>query len=125
MEMKSVIECLNFIDDKILCIVEKSVGIGTLEDIRNYVIVMYNEKFIEELVAMSAIFSQINLKMENFYLDRESDNKKQIWFLRKRILAWLEESNTKPETDDQQLFKIYKKKVPLIHLIIMFQFTKI
>ena len=44
MEMKSVSECLNFIDDMILSSVGKSVGIGNLEDIRNYMIRMYTEK---------------------------------------------------------------------------------
>ena len=47
METKSVSECLNFIDVMILCSVEKSVGIGNLDDIRNYMIGMYNEKYIE------------------------------------------------------------------------------
>ena len=86
----------------IICTVEKSVGIGNLEDIRIYMIGMYNEKYIEEMVAMSAILSQINLIIEKFYLDKESDIKKQYYKLRKRILAWLEESNTKPEIEDQQ-----------------------
>ena len=64
--MKSVSECLNFIDDMILCSVEKSVRIGNLEDIRNYMVGMYKEKYIEEMVAMSAILSQINLLIEKF-----------------------------------------------------------
>ena len=101
--MKSVSDCLNFIDDMILCSVEKSVGIANSEDIRNYMIGMYNEKFNEELVAISAILSQINLIIEKFYLDKETDIKKQYCNSRKRILAWLEESNTKPEIDDQQI----------------------
>ena len=54
------------------------------------------------MVAMSAILSQINLILEKFYLDKESATKKQYCNLRKRILAWLEESNTKPGIDDQQ-----------------------
>ena len=102
MEMKSVSEGLNFIDDMILCSAEKNVGIGKLEDMRNCVIRMYKEKYIEEVVAMSAILSQINLIIEKLYLDKEYDNKKQFCNLRKRIVAWLEKSNTKPEIDDQQ-----------------------
>ena len=102
MEMKSVSECLNFIDDMILCSVEKSFGIGNLEDIRDYMTGMYNEIYIEEMVDKSAILSQINLIIEKFYLDNESDIKKQYSNLMKHILAWLEESNTKPENDDQQ-----------------------
>ena len=35
MEMKSVSDCLNFIDSMILCSIEKHVGIGNLEDIRD------------------------------------------------------------------------------------------
>ena len=55
--MKSVSERLNFNDDMILCSVEKSVGIGKLKDIRDYMIGMYKEKYIEGMVAMSAILS--------------------------------------------------------------------
>ena len=54
------------------------------------------------MVAMLAILSQINLIVEKFCLDNESDIKKQNCGLRKHILAWLEVSNTKPEVDDQQ-----------------------
>ena len=106
MEMKSVSECLNFIDHMITCSVEEGVGIGNLEDIRHYMIGVYNEKYFQERVAMSAVLSQINLIKEKFYLDKESDFKKHYCNLRKRILAWLEESNTKPEIDDQEKFKI-------------------
>ena len=102
MKMKSVSEFLNIIDDMILRSVKKSVGIGILEDIRDYMIGKYNEKYIEEMVAMSTILSQINNIIENLYLDNESDVKKQYNNLRKLILTWLEESNTKPEIDDQQ-----------------------
>ena len=35
------------------------------------------KKIIEEMIAMSTILSQINLTIENFYLDKESDFKKQ------------------------------------------------
>ena len=77
-------ECLKFIDEILLCGVEKCFGIGNLEDIRNYMIRMYNETYIEEMVAMSAINSQINLIIEKFYLDKESDVKKQYCNLRKR-----------------------------------------
>ena len=34
--MKSIGDCLNFIDSMILCNVEKNVGIGNLEDVREY-----------------------------------------------------------------------------------------
>ena len=51
---------------------------------------------------MLAVLSQVNLIKEKFYLDNERDIKKQYCKLRKRMLAWLEEINTKPETNDQQ-----------------------
>ena len=102
MEMKSVIDCLNFIESMIICNIEKHAGIGNLEDIRAYMIGMYNEKYIEEMVGLLSILSQINLIIESFYLDNESDIRKQYCDLRKRILAWLEVSNTNPEIDDQQ-----------------------
>ena len=63
---------------------------------------MYNEQYIEEMVAILAILSQINLIIGRFYLNNESDIKKQYSNLRKRILTWLEVSNSKPEVDDQQ-----------------------
>ena len=34
---------------------------------------IYNDKHIEEMVAMTAILSQINLNIEKFYVDNESD----------------------------------------------------
>ena len=99
--MKSVSECSNYIDSMILCSMKEHVGIGNLEDLRDYMIGMYNEKYIEEMMAMLAILSQINLVIERFYLDNESDIEKQYCNLRKRILAWVEVSNTMPEIDDQ------------------------
>ena len=66
MEKKSVSDCLNFIDSMIICSKEKHVGIGNLEDLRDYMIGMYNEKYIGEMVSMLAILSQINLIKEIF-----------------------------------------------------------
>ena len=66
MEMKSSSDCLNFTHSTILCSIEKHVGIGNLEDVRDCMIEMYNKKYIEEMVAMLVIISQINLIMENF-----------------------------------------------------------
>ena len=102
MEIKSVSECLNFIDDMILCSVEKNVGVGISEDLRDFMIDMYNEKYIEELVTMLAILSQIDFIIKKIYLDNESDIKKQYCCWRKRILTWLEVSKRKAEINDQQ-----------------------
>ena len=102
MEMKSVGDCLNSNDSVMLCYMEKHVGIGNLEDLPDYLIGMYDEKYIEEMVAVLAIFSQINLIIEKFYSDKENDIKKQNCTLRKRFLSWLEVCTTEPEIDDQQ-----------------------
>ena len=102
MEMKSVSDCLNFIDSMILCSIEKDCVIGNLEDVRHYMIGMYNDKYIEGMVDMLAILSQIYVITEKFQLDNESDIKQLYCDLTKRIIAWLEESNTKPEVDNHQ-----------------------
>ena len=80
----------------------KHIGIGNLEDVRHYMIRMYDGKYIEEMVSMLAILSQINLIIDRFYLDKESDIKQLFCDLRKRILAWLKENNTKPEIDNDE-----------------------
>ena len=53
------------------------------------------------MVALLSILSQTTLIKDRFYLDNESDIKKQYSTLRKRILAWLAVNNTKPEINDQ------------------------
>ena len=67
MEMNSICECLNFIDSMILCNIEKHCGIGNLDHLRDYVIGMYNEKYVEEMVSMLRVLSQINLVIERFF----------------------------------------------------------
>ena len=100
MEIKLVCDCLNFIVSMIFFSIEKKVGIGNLEVIRDYMIGMYKDKYIEDMVSMLAVLSQINLIIDRFYLDNESDIRKQYCTLRKSILAWLRESNTEPEVDN-------------------------
>ena len=56
-------------------------------------------KYIEEKVSMLAVLSQINLIIDRFYLDKESDIKQLYRDLRKRLLAWLKENNTIPEVE--------------------------
>ena len=102
MEMKSISDCLNFIDSMILCSVEKHVGMGNLEDLRNYMIGMYKDKYIAEMLATLAILYQISLITERFHLDNEIDFRKQFCEMRKRMWDFLDECNTKPEVDYQQ-----------------------
>ena len=63
---------------------------------------VYNDEYIEEMVALLSILSEFNLIIDRFYLDNESDIKNQNCDLRKRILTWLEVCNAKPENCDQQ-----------------------
>ena len=81
---------------------EKHIGIGNLEDVRDYMIGMYDVKYIEEMVSLLAVLSQINLIIDRFYLDKESDIKQLYRDLRKRILAWLKENNTKTAVDNDE-----------------------
>ena len=69
MTMKSVPDCLNFIDSMMLCDIEKHAGIRNLEDLPDYMITLYNDKYIEDMFSMLAIFSQINLIVDRFFLD--------------------------------------------------------
>ena len=102
MEMKSISDCLNFIDSMILCSIETYAGIENSKDLGNCMLGMYNEKYIEEMVGMLSILSHINLIIKKFYLHNESDIEKLYCDLKKRILAWLEASNIEPEIDNQQ-----------------------
>ena len=100
--MKSVCDCLKFFDSLILCDIEKHAGIGNLEDMRDYMITVYNDKNIEDVVSILAVFSRINLIIDSFYLDNESDIGTQNNTLRKRMLSWLQERSTFPEVDNDE-----------------------
>ena len=103
MMMKSVCGCLSFIDSMILCDIGKHAGNGNLEDEKEYMITIYNDNYIEDMMSMFGVFFKINLIIDRFYLDNESDIKKQCTTLRKRILARLQERNTiTEEGDDEQ-----------------------
>ena len=69
MEFKSISDCLNFIDNLILCNTASHIGVGSLEDLREYMFKMYDGRYIEELMSMLAVLSQINLIIEKFFLD--------------------------------------------------------
>ena len=104
MEIKSLCNCLSFIGSEILSGIEKHAGDGELEDINGYMRGMYNDECIEEQMSMLAVLSRINLIINRFYLDDESDIIKQYCTLRKHILAWLRESKRKQGVDDGEEF---------------------
>ena len=100
--MKSVCDCLNFIDCVILCDIAKRGAVGNLEDVREYMITIFKDKYIGDMESTLGVFSQINLMIDRFYLDNESDFKKQYTTLRKCILSWLQERNTIPQVDNDE-----------------------
>ena len=95
----------------ILCDREKKIDIGDLEDVCDYMIGMYDGEYTGETVRMLAVLYQINLIIEKFYLNKESDIKQLYRDLRKRILPWLKESNIKPEVNNEERIVINCVKV--------------
>ena len=71
----------------ILCKLEKHSGISNLEDIREYVTTMYNEEYVEKVVAMLSVLSQMNLIIDRFYLDNDSDIKKTLFYFKKTYIT--------------------------------------
>ena len=86
LRIKSVRDCLNFIDIIVLNNSEKYVGIGNLEDLRSFILETYNDI---DFIIMSGFLSQINRIIEEFYNNDNSDLKKEYWILRQHILALL------------------------------------
>ena len=99
MEITSISDCLHFTDSMILCNIQYQIAVENLENIRNFMIRMYNDKFIEEMVVMTGILSQRNLIVEKFYIDNDNNLKNEYWILRQHILAWLMENKKKLEDD--------------------------
>ena len=100
LEMKTISNCLNFIDNLIICNTEKHIGNGNLEDVRKYVLSMNDSKYIENTVSTLEVVYQIKLIIDKLCSDNESDIKQLYSDLRKRILVWLKEKNTKTEDDE-------------------------
>ena len=88
MEMKSVADCLDFIDNMILNNVKKIDSIESLESMRDYFLDDYIEKSDEELVAIMSILSQINLIINGFFIPNDYCIINCKLDLRKPILAW-------------------------------------
>ena len=101
MEVKSVKNYLNIIDRMILRSIDKQEGIEILEDVRYYIIWKYIINYDDEkIVNALAIFSQINSIMEQFYLYKEWAFNPLYQDLRKHIMTWLRETDTKLEVDN-------------------------
>ena len=96
--MKSVSDCLNIID---YAIVENIIGSSDLENIHKYLLEKGESDFIEDRLALSKVLSQINSMIENVYQFPEEEIKIENVQLRKLIIVWLIECNTKADVDNQ------------------------
>ena len=88
--MKTISDCLNLFDCILSSNKEKRIGIDSLENVRDYVIQTTNDKCFENNMIMLDILSEINLIIEKFYIDENSDIKKECETLRKFLLIWLD-----------------------------------
>ena len=106
MEVKSISECLNRIDNMIFDKSLKNLVKDDLERIRNHkerqqADVVAKGEYIEERLAVLSVLSQINHILERFYSDdTEEELNEQYNKLRHKILEWYEVINTKPENND-------------------------
>ena len=102
MEMKSVADCLSFIDTVILSDIGKYACIGNLQDVRDYVSSDYKNKYIEHMVAMNNIISQINIIIDKFYYDKEDNIKSKNQYLRNCIIDWLRVTKVENDNDSDE-----------------------
>ena len=100
--MKSVVGCLDFIDNMILYNIEKIDSMESLESMREYFLDDYIRRSDKEQVAIMSILSQINLIINRFYIPDDYCITDYYYNLRKRTLAWLKACNKKMENDNQQ-----------------------
>ena len=102
MEVKSISNCLDKIDNMIFDKSLKYMVIDDLELIRNHIKCQQSEiENIEERVNILSVFGQINKIIEVFYSnDSEEKLDEQYNKLRQRVLAWYEMIITKLENND-------------------------
>ena len=101
MELKSICDCLNIIDDAIVENNVKYIGISNLENFHKYLLEIGQSDFIE-VVALSNVLRRINFIIENHHQFVEEDIRSEHIQFTKLVLDWVEECNTKPEVNDQQ-----------------------
>ena len=98
MEVKSVSDCLNIIDDNI---VEDVNTISNLESIPKYLLEREHSYYIEDRVALSNVLRRINSITDN-YNDFAENVRSEYVELKRLILVGLSACNTKPEVEDQK-----------------------
>ena len=101
MEMKSVADFFNFIDTVILSDIGKCAGIGNLKDVRVYVLSERN-KYIENMMPLNKMLSQINNIIDKYQFDKEDDIKSYYQCSRKCILAWLRVTKVENDSDNDE-----------------------
>ena len=99
--MKSVAACLNFIDTVILSDIRKYACIGNLEDVRDFVLSENENKYIEDMVALNKILSQISNIINNFF-DKEDGIKNDYQILWKCVLAWFRVTKVENDNDNDE-----------------------
>ena len=97
--MKSVSDCLNFIDD---ATVENFSTLEELENIHSYLLEKRQNDYIENRSVLWNALCQIISKIENYDQFVEENKKSEYIQLRKLILVWLIEFNREPEVNDQK-----------------------
>ena len=103
MEVKSISDCLNRVDNMIFENSLKCLFKGNLEDIRNHIEwepadVVARGEYIEERLAVLSVLSQINHIGEKIYSsDDEEHLDEQYNILRQKVLEWYELINTKAD----------------------------
>ena len=108
MEVKSIKDCLNRIDDMIFDKSLKCLHKGILEDIRKHIEwkhadVVAKGDYAQEKIAYLSVLSQINHLVKRFYSnDTEDDLDEQYNILRQIFLEWYEEIERRPKVDNQQ-----------------------
>ena len=106
MEVKSLSDCLNKIDNMIF---DKSFKYLVKDDIKlirnhkewKHADVVSKEESVEDRLAVLSVLTQLNHRIERFYSD-DCENELDEQYNKKRqlILKWYETINTKPENDD-------------------------
>ena len=108
MEVKSISDCLNLIDNMIFQKNFKIMVKNDLERIRNHTEWQQADcvsrgEFVEERVDCLSVLRQINRIIERSYSnDTEEELDEQYNKLRQRILEWYDTINAKPENNDQE-----------------------
>ena len=79
MEVNSISDCLNLLDDALVENSGRYIGISKLENFHKHLLEIEQSDFIENRVALSTVLSQINATTENHYQFVEEDIKVCIY----------------------------------------------